>query len=108
MKVILLLSLVLCVAFAYVTRVAEDNDKPPFCDVCLNLVKELKEALKGGKQLKEVAHKFCSEKMPDYLIAVCHIEVDRYWKKIMELIEVGFSKYAKKPSKKTTFTLLKR
>ncbi|CAJ0593086.1 unnamed protein product [Cylicocyclus nassatus] len=88
MKAILLFALVLCVASAYVARVADDvNDKSPFCEVCLDLVKEMKDALKQGKQLKEIAHKFCSEKMPDHLKAVCHIEVDIYWKKIMEMIE---------------------
>ncbi|CAJ0593088.1 unnamed protein product [Cylicocyclus nassatus] len=88
MRFILLFALVLCTVLGRVKRVADDvDDKPPWCEICIDLAEKLKETLKWGDNLNEVAHKFCSEKMPTSLIEECHINVDKYWVKVMESIE---------------------
>ncbi|CAJ0593087.1 unnamed protein product [Cylicocyclus nassatus] len=88
MKAILLLSLLFCAVSAWVTYVPNYVDnKPPWCEFCIDLAEKLKNALLGGEDLKKVAHNFCKEKMPSSFIEVCHITVDKYWDKVVESIE---------------------
>ncbi|VDN38564.1 unnamed protein product [Cylicostephanus goldi] len=88
---IILFALILCTVSAWVTYLPKDIDnKPPWCEICIDLAKKLKEALNGGEELKEVAHKFCNEKIPLLLIEACHKNVDNYWEKVIESLEVSF------------------